>query len=189
VAANITASDKCGTESMCLTFAQYMQLTRQQYEKYINATNQPTKIATVILTSEQASIVARRHNYSTSTDFPFQFVVNEKDAGQGTGEPEQYGIISGGPDADKIMLSTLVALKMQLMAKYTVVNCCSSFHRMILDLLRAGCGAAAEPEFRCLQEMEDPQYHLCCKWDQDEQCQQAMLKFRDRYENATQNYS
>ncbi len=173
----------------CLTFDQYMQLTRQQYDKYYsNRTNQP--IANIILTSEQASILTRRHNYNTSSNFRFRFVVNENDAGQGTGDPNEYGASVGGPNADAIMMvSSFATLKMQLMAKYTVVNCCSHFHRMILDLLRAGCGAVAKPEFRCLQEMEDPQFHLCCAWDKEERCQRALQKFRRQYKNATQDYA
>jgi hypothetical protein len=87
------------------------------------------------------------------------------------------------------MISALVAIKMQLMAKYTVVNCCSSFHRMMIDMLRSGCGAVAKPEFRCLQEMEDAQYQICCSWDDDERCVKVFDDFQDKFNETMMNFA
>jgi hypothetical protein len=163
-----------------------MQLTTQQYHKYWKEKSDP-KIASIVLTSEAASVLSRRHNYTTSPEFPFRFVWNQNDVAQGHGEPNRFNESAHGPA--KIMISTLVAIKMQLMAKYTVANCCSAFHRVMVDLLRAGCGAVAEPDFRCLQEVDDPQYRLCCVWEADKRCVMAMKEFQETFQNRMSEFS
>jgi hypothetical protein len=190
----VAATDKCGYESMCLRFDQYMQLADQQYQKY-NHRNEPfvpqRKIASIILSSESSTILSRRHNYTTSSKFPFRFVLNENDVGQGHGDPNRYETTSGHANitASQIMVSTMVALKMQLMAKYSVVNCCSGFHRMMLDLLRSGCGVVTKPVFQCLQDMNDPQFHVCCGWEHTKRCKTAREAFQKVYQERPQDYS
>jgi hypothetical protein len=159
-----------------------MQLAVQQYTNYSTGTD---KVASIVLTSEAASMMTHRHNYSTSSQFPFRFVVNVDDVTQGTGTPRRYR----AKDAYLVMLSTMAAMKMQLMPKYSVVNCCSSFHQVILDLLRSGCGAVKSPDFRCLQETDDPRFHVCCEWNRDERCRRSFDDFRKAYENNTKDFT
>lgn len=169
------ASDKCKSESTCLTFDQYMQWALQQYNKYSNnATTQ--NVASLVLTSESGSMMRARYKYNDLNEFPFRFVVNADDTTQGTGIPRKYRGKNKG--AHEVMLSTMAALKLQLMPKYSVANCCSNFHQMILDLLRAGCGAVRNPVFQCLQEADDPQFHVCCQWTSEERCKRVFEELR-----------
>lgn len=159
-----------------------MELALQQYNKFSNGS---AALASLVLTSEAASMMGARYNYSTSSDFPFQFVVNDDDVTQGTGHPRKYMWM----DAHKIMLSSMVAIVLQLMPKYIVANCCSSFHQVMLDLLRVGCGAVKTPDFRCLQETDDPQFHVCCGWSRDEPCLKQLEEFRKVLANNTQAFA
>jgi hypothetical protein len=161
-----------------------MQLVVQQYNKYRYTSSNETqqsqqKIASLVLTSESKSMMKARNNYSTSSEFPFTFVVNRDDVAQGTGVPRRYRAM----DAHKVMLSTMAALKLQLLPKYTVVNCCSNFHQMMLDMLRVGCGAAKRPAFQCLQETDDPQFHVCCQWSPEERCKKAFEEIASKLES------
>jgi len=62
------------------------------------------------------------------------------------------------------MLSSISSLKLQLMARVSIGNCCSNFHAMLSDLMLAGCGAASDNKFMCLQEYDDPLLRVCCGW-------------------------
>jgi hypothetical protein len=162
-----------------------MQLVKQQYHKYGNGTD---RIASIVLTSETPAILSSRFDYNTSADVPFRFVVNERDVMQAHGDPQWYeNTPHAGPT--QIMVSSLAAIQMQLLSKYIVVNCCSTFHLMMLDMIRSGCGATSEPEFRCLQDMEDPQFHVCCGWDSDERCEKVKLEFRRDFQNHSNVYA
>jgi hypothetical protein len=73
---------------------------------------------------------------------------------------------------DEIMLSAISSLKAQLMAKFTVGNCCSNFHLLLFDFLQDGCGAAKDNIGQCLQDNEDPEFRICCMWSTTDECDQ-----------------
>ena len=54
--------------------------------------------------------------------FPFDFLVNERDAGQGTGDPKKFS--SGEFTPDDVMISSLISLQMQLYSESLVINSC-----------------------------------------------------------------
>jgi hypothetical protein len=99
--------------------------------------------------------------WENRSDFPFQFVLNSADVSQGTGSPKNYG--QNDTYTNDIMVHSFVALKMQLLSKHFVVNYCSSFHVLMMDLIKHGCGAFPPPTFHCMQELPDP-YWICCAW-------------------------
>ena len=122
--------------------------------------------------------------YGTKTNTSkaeFQFITNHLDVTQNTGFMNNDW---SDDNADKIMLSAMSSLKVHLMNKITLGNCCSNFHLLLKDLLEEGCGAAVtnrrssstqeEEEmgsrFQCLQEHPDEQYRVCCAWDQSDRC-------------------
>jgi len=115
----------------------------------------------VVITTEAKDIANASRLYSGN----FSIVMNSDDILQDTGRPrlKQYR-----SQADAIMESTLVALKLQLHAKFTIGNCCSNFHLLLFDLLRNGCGLGETQQ--CLQETKNPEYHVCCSWTQSEEC-------------------
>jgi hypothetical protein len=67
-------------------------------------------------------------------------------------------------DADSFMLSAMSAIKLQLLPRISIGNCCSDFGRMLNDYLSEGCGAASDNDFLCLQEYHDPTLRICCSW-------------------------
>lgn len=121
---------------------------------------------TVILTTESPVILNAHNNYSMNASWPAKFIVNEDDVGQNSGYPNDFG----AGRADDVMLSTVVALKMQLMSESTVGNCCSGFHKLMAEFLSRGCGASATNHFECLQENENPEFRSCCQYSSNEKC-------------------
>jgi hypothetical protein len=92
-------------------------------------------------------------------------IMNREDVLQDTGRPRTPKYRS---QADAIMESTLVAIKLQLHTKFTLGNCCSNFHLVLFDLLKEGCGLSETQQ--CLQETTNPAYHVCCQWTNTEEC-------------------
>ena len=70
--------------------------------------------------------------------------------------------------ASEVMLSSMVALKLQLHSKIMVGNCCSNFHLVLFDLAKNGCGLSESTQ--CLQETSNPNDHVCCQWIKTEEC-------------------
>ena len=70
-------------------------------------------------------------------------------------------------DPDANMLSSVSSLKLQLLSRVSIGNCCSNFHAMLNDFLSEGCGAASENTFVCLQEYDDPLLRVCCGWHKE----------------------
>ena len=98
-------------------------------------------------------------------------IANDKDVAQGTGNPKEYNKMTlRNVSADDIMLSTMTSLNMQLMAAHTVGNCCSNFHKLMIEFLSHGCGAAPRNKFDCLQDNENPEFRLCCQWSRNKEC-------------------
>jgi hypothetical protein len=152
----------------------------------------------IILTSEDEEVLLQRASYQQAQNhFPLEFVVNEHDVAQGTGLPRRYK-----DRADDIMISSLAALQLQLLATTSVGNCCSNFYLVLLDLLRNGCGRHdhtysnkpdvnvpldSAPTLQCLQETPDPQFHVCCGWTRTDECNAVRKQFgeeRERMRNT-----
>jgi hypothetical protein len=153
-----------------------MQLTRNSLFK--NA-SQPTK---VILTTEDEAILKASKAYQARADFPFEFLTNDQDVLQGTGAPKHYQ-----DKADQIMLTTIVALKMQLHGRIVYGNCCSNFHLMLFDMLREGCGVHRSPILSCLQEHPDRRFNICCGWSRNDECDATREAIRAAREAAELN--
>jgi hypothetical protein len=119
----------------------------------------------------------------TTANFPFRFVVNEEDVQQGGGWPAKYG-----DKANSVMVSTFVALKMQLLSKHFVANCCSRFHEVMMDLIRNGCGASSSPTIHCMQELDDEQFQLCCFNTFTKKCRKQIHDYRKYLEEHGPDY-
>ena len=185
-------------ESECLSFPTYMKLIGQIWDRHIGGDSTSRSgsnvLGNVIVTSESAGVVrdkkAFESNKALVQSVPFlpRFIMNEEDVLQGTGLPRNFHIRSnqsGTPySADDIMLSTVTSLKIQLIAKYTVGNCCSNFHLLLFDFLRDGCGAAAENINQCLQENENAEFRVCCMWSDSVECK---LRKQEREEKEKSN--
>lgn len=148
----------------------------------------PPSRGTLIMTTEDESMFQQRLLYNASNGFPLDFIVNEQDVMQGTGSTRSYGT-----DADNIMISSMIAIQMQLYASHVYGNCCSNFHLVLFDFVREGCGlgsstraAAAATSLlpskktsmmtTCLQETE--KYHVCCGWTRTEECNLLREEFQ-----------
>lgn len=170
----IRSSDKCNRESECLTFDHYMQIVQQFSPKDNNLSSWPMNAKQrrhIILTTESIEMLQARHKYNRNQSFPFYLIANDQDVAQGTGNPRYYkDFLSRNVTADDIMLSTMTSLNMQLMAASTVGNCCSNFHKLMLEFLSRGCGAAPSNNFECLQENKNPRFRLCCQWSNNQEC-------------------
>lgn len=163
----LIGSDKCRRESECLNFDEYMQLIKEfsakrsrQYSTEVDG--KPLIHDTVILTSESKQVLQSRLAYSPKNEsFPFEFIVNENDVAQGTGNPasRKYHMVG----ADHVMMSSLIAIKMQLYSESFIFNTCSSFHSLMGHFVDSGCGMANY--FESLKQNDNPKFRLLCGWD------------------------
>lgn len=129
-------------------------------------------VANIILTTESKRVMEDMKRFEATSKetlpFSYRFITNSHDVLQGTGFPDHYG---ANVTADDVMLSSVASLKLQLLAKTSVGNCCSNFHGLLFHFLRGGCGAARGNEATiCLQQLEDPELRVCCAWDKSETC-------------------
>ena len=175
----VRGSDKCRRESICLNHELYMELMHLTRNSLFKNASQPTK---VILTTEDESILKASKAYQARADFPFEFLTNDQDVLQGTGAPKHYQ-----DKADQIMLTTIVALKMQLHGRIVYGNCCSNFHLMLFDMLREGCGVHRSPILSCLQEHPDRRFNICCGWSTSDECNATREAIRAAREAAELN--
>ena len=158
----ITAGDKCWREQACYPFENYIQVAEEMGAKRRNQTS--NIYDTIVLTSDSRDMVEPRLNYTsthpnaTHPDFPFRFIINENDTMQGHGKPGRYR-----SEADEIMVSTLAAMKMQMLAETVVTNSCSNFHKVMGGFIGMGCGMAKEPYNEGLQQNENPQLRMKCR--------------------------
>lgn len=132
-------------------------------------------VANIILTTEDESVMNDMHKFESTTRssfdyFSHRFITNKKDVLQGTGLANDFEKSSRNITADQVMLSSVAALKLQLSAKYTIGNCCSNFHNLLFDFVRDCCGAAPDSTATCLQEMDEPEFRVCCSWDKSDEC-------------------
>jgi hypothetical protein len=163
----IRASDKCGRESQCMPFSIYTQLIREFAKKRSltrtgdNTTN-TTLYDTVVLTSESKEMMVGRFAYTEKNGFPFRFVVNDEDVAQGSGQPGKFYENEGAVTPDRVMLSSLTAVKMQMLSESTVLNGCSSFHKIMASLLKMGCGRSKNNYMEFLGKNDNPEFRMRC---------------------------
>ena len=158
-------------ESECLSFEQHMKVMTSIWKKNQAIAAVSNNVVNVILTTEDERVMEdmRRFN-ATSTLVSYRFITNKHDVLQGTGVANEFHGANDNITADQVMLSSVAALKLQLNAKYAVGNCCSNFHNLLFDFLRDECGAVQGAIATCLQEMDDPEFRVCCAWDKSEEC-------------------
>lgn len=116
-----------------------------------------TVIDKIVLTSEDNAVMKARLSFPRNESFPFDFITNDNDITQSTGNPKFYH-----SRADDIMLNSFVALKMQLNTESLSVNSCSNFHKIMLDQAIHDCGVQNYCEQ--YQDNVNPKYRLKCKW-------------------------
>jgi hypothetical protein len=173
----IRGSDKCHAESTCLSFDRYMELMLHKRQQHGVA----GKSGTILLTSEDTSILPMRHAFASNISFPFDFIVNEHDVQPGTGAARTFQ-----ERADAIMISSLTAIKIQLQANVLVGNCCSNFHSLLFAFVRNGCGADPKVQFECLDKTQDPRFRICCAWTRTNECNGVRASY---FKNRTRRRS
>jgi hypothetical protein len=149
-----------------MEFDEYPQMIKELAAKRIkmrqNSTESITESTippydTVMLTSESKEIIEARKAYTPKNEsFPFDFIVNDEDVGQGTGNPKFFG-----RTGDEVVLSTMIALKLQLLPDSLVINRCSNHHAMISSFVDKGCGQVNHLE--ALGDNDNPQFRIQCK--------------------------
>lgn len=156
----VRGSDKCNRESDCLEFYEYIELIKEFAVKRSKQINNGTEILQdkVLLTSESSQVLKARFDYPKNDTFPFDFIVNEKDVGQGSGNPRSFN--KANFKADDVMMSSLVTLKMQLFPDSLVVNYCSNFHNLIGAFVSMGCGYTNYIEG--LSQNDNPELRVGC---------------------------
>jgi len=151
----IRGSDKCLSESMCLSFDRYMELATNvalpllsppasaAASTYtdasavdVNSDIDDTR-PTLIMTTEDPKIFKESLVYQANASFPFRFLVNHRDNLQGSGYPKDFGPGQGR----RTIVSSLMALQLHFHASKVYLNCCSNFHLVLDYLLQAQCGA------------------------------------------------
>ena len=163
----IRAGDKCIEESQCMPLSDYVQLIREFAAKRTLArTGDNTTVTslydTVVLTSESRVMLdAARFNYTGKKDFPFQFIINDKDVMQGHGSSIDFGNTTAYKQ-DDVMLSSLTSIQMQMLSESTVINSCSNFHRMIQSLLLMGCSGSKNNYMETLLQNDNPAFRMRC---------------------------
>jgi hypothetical protein len=122
--------------------------------------NNGTKILQdkVLSTSESSQVLKALFDYPKNDTFPFDFIVNEKDVGQGSGNPRSFN--KSNFKADDVMMTSLVTLKMQLFPDSLVVNYCSYFHNLIGAFVSMGCGYTNYIEG--LSQNDNPELRVGC---------------------------
>lgn len=143
----------------------------------------------IVLTTESASVMEEKDAFMADAQhvkklipFDFEFITNEFDIKQDSGNPQNnrpehnLELKEGENNADQVMLSMVSSLQAQLLARYSIGNCCSNFHRILFELLDGGCGAAYQSGPECLQKNEDPEFRICCLWDNSEECKAKNVK-------------
>jgi len=166
----IRASDKCRRESQCMPFDDYMQLVRELAAKRTlartgdNSTNS-SLYDTLVLTSEAIEMIDGRFNYTEREDFPFKIIVNDEDVMQGAGRPVRYWgstreNLKISPDT--VMLSSLTAIKLQLLSESSVLNFCSNFHKMMYSMLEVGCSRSKQNYLEPLLDNDNPKFRMKC---------------------------
>jgi hypothetical protein len=176
------ASDKCGTESECLSSEQYFTAAGELWidnQKHKDQPTNETGWTNIIVTSESKEVVQSisKRDFASNTALGnnlfnnMRLITNSRDISQNTG---YFGDIHSkilGFSPDEAMISAMSSLKAQLSTRIALGNCCSNFHLLMKDLFDMGCGAFDDKDsFQCLQDHKNPDFRVCCAWDKSEQC-------------------
>jgi hypothetical protein len=116
----------------------------------------------VVFTTESRSIIQDQKDYGAQQP-ELRFATNIHDVAPDSGRG--VSSVRGQVDADTAMIASLATLKLQMIPRMTLGNCCSGFHQLIYFFRNGGLGtsdALESPVFRCLQEMENPHHRVCC---------------------------
>jgi hypothetical protein len=116
--------------------------------------------------------------------FNFTFVRNVRDVTPGSGWVKDFKKKNLNITADDNMLSVLSTLKMQLLPRLSMGNCCSSFHMLMNELLNGGLGAANDNNFKCMQDFDDPNLRMCC-WN-NKSCWKKRQEDKQKREDAAE---
>mmetsp|Transcript_29999 Transcript_29999/g.82308 ORF Transcript_29999/g.82308 Transcript_29999/m.82308 type:complete len:472 (+) Transcript_29999:56-1471(+) len=141
------SSDKCGHESQCLSFEQYMQLAEA-------IRNYDPNVRDIIFTSDNATMTdsARRFDNSTSR---WRFIFNARDA---EGRQGWRGTFS---TLETQTLISITSLHLQLRGKYYILNGNSHWHQLIGRLVsEGGCQFVTDPMVVWLDQ-QDNKFRLC----------------------------
>jgi hypothetical protein len=169
---DFSGSDKCNLESECLSFDKHMLAAFDEWESQLGRPYNATK-PYVMFTTESSSLINDQKNYvtqrkqqSSPLEDEVRFATNIHDVAPNSGRGVKYA--KDQVDPDTAMLAALITLKLQMVPRITIGNCCSGFHQLIHYFRNGGLGtldtspSLPTPIFRCLQEMENPHYRLCC---------------------------
>ena len=185
----IRASDKCIDEAECPSFDHYIELMETIWDDLATSkkTLQDSNMnVSIILTSESSEIFRAQKQFEADNKLqfplissnmthlkqsnmsPFHFITNTFDVIQDSGNPTKMKDFS--EPKEEILMSALASLKMQMNAERSVGNCCSNHHLLLFDYLQEGCGAAPGNVGQCMQDHDNPKFHLCCGWTKTEEC-------------------
>jgi hypothetical protein len=149
-------------------------------------------ILNVLLTSEsqnvfdeQQKFVLNQTLHEAITPFPLRFITNDGDVNH---IQKFWHVPVNNSTADQSVVAALSSLQAQLLAKYTIGNCCSNFHNVLFDLLRGGCGLFPEDgsgKAECLQNNENPEFQLCCSPKKTSKCARDRLARLELYRNQS----
>ena len=181
-------------ESECLSFEQYMRVMVQIWNRHQQNITMAMKQAAVdkvsiVLTTESASVLQDKDDFLANTShvqkiipFDFEFIMNDFDIQQDSGNPQnnlpEHNLdqVLDENKADQVMLSMISSLQLQLLSRYAIGNCCSNFHRLLFELMDAGCGAPYDRFAECLQWNQEAEFRICCLWDQSDECKAKNVK-------------
>jgi hypothetical protein len=149
-----------------------MRWPNLRQDQQLDHSSEGKESAALIVTTESLAMVDEisrfKSNETAQSILPYEFhiLTNERDVTPDTGYIPSLLLETTNLSftADEALLSAVSSLQYQLSARVTIGNCCSNFHVLLADLLAAGCGAAANHTFHCLQEHDDPHYRVCCGW-------------------------
>jgi hypothetical protein len=150
-----------------------------EHQKHNNQSAHETRWTNVVVTSESKEVVQKisERDFSAKTTLEnnlfdhVRLITNPHDITQDTGYFGDIHSEISGFSRDEAMISAMSSLKAQLSTRVALGNCCSNFHLLMKDLFDIGCGAFDEQNsFQCLQDHKNPDFRVCCSWDQSEQC-------------------
>jgi hypothetical protein len=122
----------------------------------------------VVFSTESEEMVQNQTEFVANVEwqrqfpFNFSFVRNHRDVTPDSGWVKDIRRKKWNITADDNMLSVLSILKMQLLPRLSMGNCCSHFHMIMNELLKGGLGDANDNHFKCMQDFDDPDLRMCC---------------------------
>ena len=130
-------------------------------------------------TSSGTSDVDYNNVTSSTSPFPYRFLLNSDDNLQGSGNPHDFR-----HDGHNTVVSSLVAIILQLHASNVYGNCCSNWHKVIRRLVEGGLSSAQDATFTCLNlapaVFNNEKYRICCQWKKDQQCKHIYKEYNNQ---------